>query len=137
MLNSDSVKDKELREAEAVKRALNSNSNRLTKVKAVKYTTIEETVEYLKFEFPDAAFVQIINLDKLDVDGYPETVTRKIREVKVSFNSTNTYSYRGRLTGATVNSVTFQYRIVLAFVKDGLCKSITQKVSSSPRDNYY
>jgi hypothetical protein len=114
-----------------------SGTSRLGKVKAKRYSDPDTVIEDIKFEYPSAAYIQIINLDKIDVQGYPEVHTRKIREVKVTASSTNSYSQRGRLIGAQVNNVSFCYSLVLVFVKDGAYKAISQRINGESNRGYY
>ena len=125
-------------EEAVLNKALSPNTNsRLSKTNTYKYRDIESVIEAVKFEYPDAAFTQIVNLDKIDIQGYPEVNTRKIREVRLTTSSTNTYSNHGKLIGAKVNNVSFNYRLVLVFVKDGAYKMITQNINGESNRGYY
>jgi hypothetical protein len=117
-------------EKDIVNKAL-SASNRFTKQKSHKFESIDAVIDAVNFKYPEACFVQIVNLDKTDVDGYPETNTLKIHEVRITYNSTNTFNHQGRLVGTHLNNVSFTYRLVLVFVKAGEYKMIAQNVNGS------
>jgi DNA-binding TFAR19-related protein (PDSD5 family) len=124
-------------EEAALTKALSPNSNsRLSKVNTYRYKDAESVIEAVMFEYPDAAFVQIVNLDKKDIQGYPEVSTRKVREVKVTASSVNTY-WHGKITGAEVKNVSFSYRLVLVFVKDGEYKMLAQNINGQSNRSYY
>jgi len=122
---ADQDKERDLLNRAVVKDAVTS---RLTKATIYRFNNIDEIIEAVKFEYPAAAFVQIVNLDKIDTQGYPEVNTRKIRDVRVTASSVNTY-WHGKITGSEVKNVSFNYRLVLVFVKDGAYKMISQNIN--------
>lgn len=128
-------KVKKQEEKKVIQKAL-STSNKFSKQRSHQFTTADEVIDYIRFKYPLTCFVQIINLDKTDAEGYPETNTKKIKEVNVTYKSTNTFGYRGKLTGAKVNYVFFQYDIVLAFVHNGEYKVIRQKINAESERDY-
>ncbi len=114
-----------------------SVTSRISKATTYKFNDIDNVIDAVKFEHPTAAFIQIINLNKIDAQGYPEVNTRKIRDIQVTASSTNTFNTHGKLIGANVNNVSFNYRLVLVFVKDGAYKMITQNINGECNRGFY
>ncbi|MFA5365186.1 MAG: hypothetical protein WC325_08415 [Candidatus Bathyarchaeia archaeon] len=123
----------------ALSPCLNSDKksmSRMGKVKAHKFFSVKDVLETVTFEQPTACFLQVVNMDKIDSDGFPEVNTIKIKDSKISWDGTNTFSH-GKLVGSTVNYVYFSYRLVLAFISRGEYKLVIQNIKSTTSPGNY
>lgn len=110
---------------------------RLQRVTTYKYKGQSDLEQTVVFEYPTACYLQTINLDKLDAEGYPTVNCEQLKRPIVTQSNTNTYSNHGKLIGSEVKDVSFSYKIVLAFVKNGCYRMIAQNVEGHSNRGYY
>ena len=57
------------------------------KLNSFKFTTVDELADIIRFQYPKAAFMDVVNLDELDPEGFPKLSHRKLRGSTLTYQS--------------------------------------------------
>jgi hypothetical protein len=111
-------------EKKIVKKALDKRKQNF---KQFKYVGLEDLYEAIRFNYPKAASVIVLNLDECDIESLPRMNVKKIRSVVVLGQHKNLYS-KGRCVSSEYLGCSLMFDVAVCMVKHGVVNVKIMKI---------